>query len=164
MYYNCLEPDLVEIALDRSEGTLAIGGAFLVTTGKFTGRSPRDKYIVATSDVNDMIWRENNAEMSQDGFEKLFVDKIAHMSGQSYFVQNLNAGSECALSFNVRVVTELAWHSLFIRHLMCRLELYELNNYVPEYNVINCPSFQCNPGGHGCRSSTMIAINFEKKK
>ncbi|MAT87963.1 MAG: phosphoenolpyruvate carboxykinase (ATP) [Aestuariivita sp.] len=163
VYYNYLEPDLIEVALDRREGTLGIGGAFLVSTGKFTGRSPKDKHIVATSDVKDVIWWENNAEMSQSAFEALYTDMITHMSGKDYFVQDLYAGSDSEFSFNIRLVTELAWHSLFIRHLLRRPSRSDLDHYVPEYTVINCPSFQCLPTRHGCRSSTVIAINFEKK-
>ncbi len=84
-----MESDLFGFALDRREGTLGIGDAFLVSTGEITGRSPKDKYIVATPDVKDVIWWENNAEMSQDAFEKLYADMITHMSGQDYFVQDL---------------------------------------------------------------------------
>ena len=163
VYYNYLESDLLEFAMDRHEGKLGIGGVFLVSTGKFTGRSPEDKHIVKTADVKDAIWWENNAEMSQRAFDILFEDMISHMGGKDYFVQDLYAGSDRELSFNIRLVTELAWHSLFIRHLLRRPERSELDQYVPEYTVINCPSFQADPDRHGCRSSTVIAMNFEKK-
>ena len=92
VFYNYLESDLVGFALDRREGTLGIGGAFLVSTGEITGRLPKDKYIVATPNVKDVIWWENNAEMSQDAFEKLYDDMITHMLGQDYLVQDLYAG------------------------------------------------------------------------
>ena len=108
VFYNYLESDLVGFVLDRREGTLGIGGTFLVSTGEIAGRSPKDKYIVARPDLKDIIWWENNAEMSQDAFEKLYDDMITHMLGQDYFVQDLYAGSDRALSFNIRVVTELA--------------------------------------------------------
>lgn len=163
VYYNYLEPDLVECALDRREGELGIGGVFLVSTGKFTGRSPKDKHIVATDGVKDAIWWENNAEMSKMAFDTLYADMISHMGGNDYFVQDLYAGSDAELSFNIRVVTELAWHSLFIRHLLRRPARSELDQYVPEYTLINCPSFQADPKRHGCRSSTVIAMNFEEK-
>ena len=88
---------------------------------------------------------------------------ITHMSGQDYLVQDLYAGSDRALSFNIRVVTELAWHSLFIRHLLRRPERSDLDDYLAKCTLINCPSFRCNPARHCCRYSNVIAINFEKK-
>jgi len=77
VYYNLTEPALVEAALKRGEGSLGKGGAFLVTTGKFTGRSPKDKHVVKTDSVADSIWWENNAEMSPEGFDALYQDMIA---------------------------------------------------------------------------------------
>ena len=93
VYYNLLEPTLIEQALARKEGELGKGGAFLVSTGKFTGRSPKDKHVVKTASVADSIWWENNAEMSEAGFEALFEDMIAHMQGRDYFVQDLFGSS-----------------------------------------------------------------------
>ena len=81
VYYNLTEPALVEAALKRGEGSLGKGGAFLVTTGKFTGRSPKDKHVVKTDSVADSIWWENNAEMSPEGFDALYEDMLAHMQG-----------------------------------------------------------------------------------
>ncbi len=163
IYYNYLEPDLIGAALERREGKLGIGGAFLVSTGKFTGRSPKDKHIVITSGVKDTVWWENNAQMSQDAFDTLYADVIAHMGDKDYFVQDLYAGSDRELSVNIRLVTELAWHSLFMRHLLLHPARCELDHYIPEYTVINCPSFRADPERHDCRSSTVITMNIEKK-
>ena len=106
VYYNYLEPDLIRSSLDRQEGRLGVGGALLVTTGKFTGRSPRDKHIVDTPDVHEHIWWDNNARMSSDGFDALYKDMLAHMKGRDVFVQDLYAGADLELSLNIRVVTE----------------------------------------------------------
>src|SRR5690554_2742975 len=78
VFYNLNEPALVEAALKNGEGTLGRGGAFLVSTGKFTGRSPNDKHIVKTDCVADNIWWDNNAEMSPEGFDALYNDMLAH--------------------------------------------------------------------------------------
>ena len=107
VYYNLLEPTLIEKALERKEGTLGKGGAFLVSTGKFTGRSPKDKHVVKTASVADSIWWENNAAMSEAGFEALYEDMIAHMQGRDYFVQDLFGGADPANRLDVRMVTEL---------------------------------------------------------
>ena len=111
---------LVEAALKRGEGTLGKGGAFLVTTGKFTGRSPKDKHVVKTASVADTIWWENNAAMSEAGFDALYTDMLKHMEGRDYFVQDLVGGADPKHAINVRMVTELAWHGLFIRHMLRR--------------------------------------------
>ncbi|WP_120500352.1 phosphoenolpyruvate carboxykinase [Roseovarius sp. EL26] len=163
VYYNLIEPALIEQALKNNEGTLGLGGAFLVTTGKFTGRSPKDKHIVKTPDVADHIWWENNAEMSPEGFDALYNDMLEHMKGRDYYVQDLTGGADPTHAINVRMVTELAWHNLFIRHLLRRPERAALDNFTSDFTVINCPSFQATPEKHNCRSETVIAMNFERK-
>ncbi len=163
VYYNLMEPDLVAKAVCRGEGELGQGGAILVSTGKFTGRSPKDKHIVRTDSIADDIWWENNAAMTTEGFDALHADMLNHMKGRDYFVQDLYAGADPAYRLDVRLVTELAWHSLFIRHMLRRPEREELDTFAPEFTIINCPSFFADPERHGCRSETVIAMNFERK-
>ncbi|QIE46898.1 phosphoenolpyruvate carboxykinase [Pseudohalocynthiibacter aestuariivivens] len=163
VHYNLIEPALIEAALKNGEGTLGRGGAFLVSTGKFTGRSPKDKHVVKTDSVADNIWWDNNAEMSPEGFDALYDDMIAHMQGGNYYVQDLIGGADPAHSIKVRMVTELAWHGLFIRHLLRRPERDTLEHFIADFTVINCPSFQADPKKHDCRSETVIAMNFDRK-
>ncbi|AZQ65726.1 phosphoenolpyruvate carboxykinase [Silicimonas algicola] len=163
VHYNLLEPALVEQAILHGEGTLGKGGALLVTTGKFTGRSPKDKHIVRTPSVEDHIWWDNNAPMEPEAFDRLYDDMIAHMKGRDYFVQDMYAGADANYRLDVRLVTELAWHSLFIRHMFRRPERDELDTFEPEFTVINCPTFKADPARHGCRSDTVIAMNFDRK-
>jgi len=161
--YNYLEPALVEAAIARGEGRLGRGGAFLCTTGKFTGRSPKDKFVVRAPSVENTIWWENNAGMTPAAFDLLHADMLAHMKGRDYFVQDLFGGADPMHRVDVRMVTELAWHGLFIRHLLRRPERTELDSFVPDWTVINCPGFEADPARHGCRTSTVIAMNFDKK-
>ncbi|QUS36528.1 phosphoenolpyruvate carboxykinase [Falsirhodobacter algicola] len=163
VHYNLTEPALMEAAVARGEGHLGQGGTFLVSTGAFTGRSPKDKHIVRTPGVEDSVWWENNAPMAPDAFERLHADMLAHMKGRDVFVQDLYAGADPAHRLDVRVVTELAWHGLFIRHLLRRPARAELDGFVPEYTIINCPVFKADPARHGCRSDTVIALNIEQK-
>ena len=163
VYYNLLEPALIEAALKRDEGTLGKGGAFLVTTGKHTGRSPKDKFVVRTPSVEDTIWWDNNKPMTPEAFDRLYDDMVAHMKGRDYFVQDLFGGADPEHRLDVRVVTELAWHGLFIRHLLRRPSRDELNDFIPEFTIINCPTFKADPERHGCRSETVIALNFDRK-
>ena len=163
VHYNLIEPSLIEQALARKEGELGIGGAFLVSTGKFTGRSPKDKHIVKSPTVEDQIWWEQNTPMSEKGFEVLYQDMLTHMQGRDYFVQDLYAGADPANRLDVRMVTELAWHSLFIRHMLRRPEAAELTDFTADCTVINCPSFEANPKRHNCRSETVIAMHLERR-
>jgi len=163
VYYNLLEPALVEAALKNGEGTLGIGGAFLVTTGKHTGRSPKDKFVVQTPSVQDSIWWENNPPMQQEAFAALHADMLAHMKGGRFHVQDLFGGADPEQRLDVRVITELAWHGLFIRHMLRRPEQAELQGFIPNFTIINCPSFKADPARHGCRSETVIALNFDAK-
>ncbi len=163
VFYNQIEPALVEAAVARGEGRLGKGGAFLCSTGQFTGRSPKDKFVVRTASVEDSIWWENNAPMTPAAFGVLHADMLAHMKGRDYFVQDLYAGADPLHRLDVRVITELAWHGLFIRHLLRRPERAELDTFVPEWTIINCPSFKADPARHGCRTTTVIAISFDAR-
>ncbi|SLN60275.1 Phosphoenolpyruvate carboxykinase [ATP] [Pseudoruegeria aquimaris] len=163
VYYNYLEPALIEEALQRKEGTLGQGGTFLVSTGKHTGRSPKDKFVVRTPSVEDTIWWENNAPMEPAAFDVLYEDMLEHMKGRDYFVQDLYGGADPAHRLDVRMISELAWHGLFNRHMLRRPDLEDVMEFVPEFTIINCPSFKADPARHGCRSETVIALNFDRK-
>ena len=163
VHYNLVEPDLVAHALARGEGTIGRGGVVLVTTGAHTGRSPKDKFVVRTPATEPHIWWDNNAPMDPEAFALLRADMMAHMKGGEVFVQDLYAGADPKHRLDVRVVTELAWHGLFIRHLLRRPERAELDGFAPDYTIVNCPSFKADPARHGCRSETVIALSFDEK-
>jgi phosphoenolpyruvate carboxykinase (ATP) len=163
VHYNLTEAGLVEAAVRRGEGEIGIGGAFLCNTGKHTGRSPKDKFVVREPSVEADVWWENNPPMDPDAFERLRQDMYAHMAGGEYFVQDLYAGADPAHRLNVRMVNELAWHNLFIRHMLRRPAAEELAGFMPEFTIVNCPGFKADPARHGCRSQTVIAVSFERK-
>lgn len=163
IYYNLMEPALMQEALNRDEGTLGNGGALLVTTGQHTGRSPKDKFIVRTPSVEKNIWWDNNAPMEPAAFTQLHKDMLTHMQGGDYFVQDLSGGADPTHRLDVRVITELAWHGLFIRHMLRRPSRKALDTFIADFTIINCPSFKADPKRHGCRSETVIAMNFDEK-
>ncbi|MEM6465145.1 MAG: phosphoenolpyruvate carboxykinase [Pseudomonadota bacterium] len=162
-YYNLNEAGLMTAAVARGEGEIGQGGTFLVSTGKHTGRSPKDKFVVREPSVEEHIWWDNNAPISPEHFEQLYQDMRAHIQGGELFVQDLYVGSEPESRLNVRVINELAWHNLFSRHMFRRPALDELDTFVPGFTVLNCPSFKADPERHGCRSETVIAVSFERK-
>jgi len=163
VHYNLTEAGLVEAAIRRGEGQLGQGGTFLCNTGRHTGRSPKDKFVVCEPEVEPHIWWENNKAMAPEHFAALKVDMLAHLRGREMFVQDLYAGADPTHRLNVRMVNELAWHSLFIRHMLRRPALAELSRFEPGFTVINCPSFKADPDRHGCRSETVIAISFAER-
>jgi len=163
VYYNLPEAALIEAALTRGEGKLGNGGALLVSTGKFTGRSPKDKHVVLSPTTKDKIWWDNNGTMSPEGFDRLHADMLEHMKGRDYWVQDLFGGADPANRLDVRLVTELAWHSLFIRNLLRRPDSDEIATFEPEFTIINAPSFFADPERHDCRTETVIAINLDKR-
>ena len=160
---NLLEAELVEQALRRGEGRLAATGAFAVETGQHTGRSAEDKYIVRDLDTDAAIWWDNAKSMTEDQFDRLLSDFITFARHKELFVEDLYAGADSEHRLNTRVVTEYAWHSLFIRNLLRRPHQDELASFVPEFTVVDLPSFRAAPLYHGTRSETVIACNFSKR-
>ena len=156
---------LVEHALQRREGRLTKDGALLVDTGKFTGRSVKDKYVVRDAVTESTInWGPINQPMTGEHWAQLKADFMAALTDQSeLYVADLFGGSQSEYRVNVRVITQMAWHSLFVRTLLVRPTDGELAAFVPEYTIINLPSFKADPVRHGCRSDTVIAVNFTEK-
>ena len=163
VFYNLNESELFEAAIERSEGTEGIGRSLLVTTGIFTGRSPKDKYIVVSKSTENEIWWANNAKMTSDSFTQLQTDMLNFISNKELFVQDLYGGADPEHRINVRLISELAWHNLFLRHLLIKPNEKELKNFSSDFTIINIPSFRANPIKYGCRSETVIAINFDEK-
>ena len=163
VHWNLEAPRLFEEALRRGEAQLARGGALVATTGSHTGRSPKDKYVVRDAGTENEIWWDNNGSITPEQFATLLEDFRAHAQGKELFAQDLYGGADPAHRVQARVYTELAWHSLFIRNLLIRPERDALSGYVPELTIIDLPSFQADPARHGCRSKTVIAIDFSQK-
>ena len=161
---NLTSEELTAAALERGEGRRAKHGPLVVETGKHTGRSAKDKFIVRNAETEDTVWWDNNASMQPDHFAALKADFMAAVADKGeLFVADLLGGSQPEYRVNVRVINELAWHNQFIRTLLVRPTEAELDGFVPEYTIIDLPSFKADPERHGCRSETVIAVNLEEK-
>jgi phosphoenolpyruvate carboxykinase (ATP) len=101
--------------------------------------------------------------MTPDAFDLLYSDMLDHLKSRDVFVEDLVAGADPELALNVRMITELAWHSLFNRIMLRRPARDTLDRFVADYTLINCPGFKADPARHGCRSDTVIAMNFDRK-
>jgi phosphoenolpyruvate carboxykinase (ATP) len=160
--YNFSEARLYEEAIRRGEAELTAHGALRAITGQHTGRSPKDKFVVRDETTEGEIWWDNNKPMSPAHFALLHQDMLAHAKGLSLFVQDLVGGADADYALPVRVVTEFAWHSLFIRNLLIRPDRATLGDFVPKLTIIDLPSFRADPERHGCRTETVIACDFAK--
>jgi phosphoenolpyruvate carboxykinase (ATP) len=163
LHHNLTAPALYEHAIARGEGTIADGGALVVETGVHTGRSPKDKFVVVDDTTHDTVWWDNTASMTPEAFARLHADMREHARGMTLFAQDLFGGADPDERISVRVFTEYAWHSLFIRNLLIRPEAAELADFDPEMTIIDLPSFKADPERHGCRSETVIACDFTRK-
>ena len=165
IHWNLTTAPLVEHAVAREEGQLAKDGPLVVKTGKHTGRSAQDKFTVRDAETENTVWwGKTNKPMSPEAFGALKADFLAHLKTRdTLFVADLYGGSQPEHRVNVRVINELAWHNLFIRTLLVRPGVAELPGFVPEFTIIDLPSFRADPARHGCRSETVIAVNLTEK-
>ena len=163
-HWNLGGAKLVEFAIQRHEGVLANNGALVVRTGHFTGRSPRDKFIVRDQTTESQVnWGPVNQPMTEENFDRLYAKVLAHWQGGEVFVQDCLAGADPAYTLPLRVITGQAWHSLFGRQLFIRPGYDQLEDHVPQFTLMFVPRFQASPEEDGTNSSTCIVINFKRR-
>jgi phosphoenolpyruvate carboxykinase (ATP) len=164
-YWNLTTEALYEEAVFRGEGTTTLGGPFVVNTGKHTARSVNDKFVVRHVDSeNNVWWGVYNRPFDIDKFDALHARLLGYLQGRDVFVQDLYAGADEAYRLPVRIVTEFAWHNMFMRNMLITPEsLEEYKRFVPEFTIIAAPGFKAAPAVDNTNSETFIVLNFEKK-
>ncbi|NWG47420.1 MAG: phosphoenolpyruvate carboxykinase [Alphaproteobacteria bacterium] len=163
VHWNLPPAALYEHALARGEGQFAKEGPLVVRTGKHTGRSAQDKFVVRDSVTDGTVWWDNNKAMEPAHFAALKDSVRAYVQGRELFVQDLYAGADPKYRLKVRVITEYAWHSLFIRNLLRVPDPSELSDFTPEFTIIDVPNFCAEPDKHGSRCETVITGSFTDK-
>jgi phosphoenolpyruvate carboxykinase (ATP) len=165
LHWNLGTAPLVEHAVARGEGRLAKDGPLVVETGRHTGRSAQDKFMVRDMETEATIWwGKSNKPMTPEAFAALKADFLAEVAkADTLFVQDLYGGSQPEHRVNVRVINTLAWHNLFIRTMLVRPELEALADFVPDFTIIDLPDFRADPARHDCRSETVIAVSITEK-
>jgi phosphoenolpyruvate carboxykinase (ATP) len=163
VHWNLAAANLYERAVIRGEGHVARGGALAALTGQHTGRSASDKFIVCDSTSDKQVWWDNNKAMTPAHFEALSHAMLAYAQGRELYVQDLFGGADPAHRLTVRVVTELAWHSLFIQHLLIEPTAGQRDGFEPEFTIVDLPGFHADPAIHGTETGTVIAVNFTRK-
>ena len=162
VHFNYTGAQLCEEAVRRGEVRLSAHGAVVANTGQHTGRSPKDKFIVRDGETEKTVWWDNNGAISPEKFDLLLDDFRRDAENLDLFVQDLVGGTDPENALPVRVITEYAWHSMFIRNLLIRPDRADLENFVARMTIIDLPSFRADPARHGCRSETVIAIDFTR--
>ena len=163
-HWNLGPPDLFEYALQRCEGQLTRHGAFIALTGEHTGRSPNDRFVVDEATTRDDIWwGDVNKPISVEHFNKLHAKMISHLSGCDVFIQNCYAGADMANRLKVRVITENAWHNLFARNMFIQPRADELDDFEPDFTVLQAPSVTADSAIDGTTSPTFILVNLAKR-
>ena len=164
-YWNLPTEALYEEAVFRSEGATSLGGPFLANTGKHTARSANDKFVVREADSEGHIWwGVYNRPFAPDKFEALYARLLGFLQGRDVFVQDIYAGADEKYRLPVRIVTQLAWHSMFVRNMFILPQaLEEYKRFVPEFTIIAIPDFKAAPAVDNSASETFICLSFAKK-
>ena len=163
IYYQLSPAELVEEALKRNEGVLADSGALAIDTGEFTGRSPKDRFIVEDEITRDTVWwGKVNLKFDSGKFDLLLEKVTAYLAGRDIFVRDSCACANEKYHIDIRVVTETAYQSLFAHHLFLRPEVVNAHS-IPDWTIIAAPGFKASPAVDGTRQHNFSIISFSKK-
>jgi phosphoenolpyruvate carboxykinase (ATP) len=161
--YQLTVAELVEEALANQEGTLASNGALAIDTGKFTGRSPKDRYIVAEEITNEKVWwGDVNIKISAAQFDALSAKIATYLYDKKIYVRDAAACADPEYKIGIRLISEKAYQSLFAHNMFLRVPALDLA-VVPEWTIIAAPGFEANPEVDGTRQGNFTIINFSKK-
>ncbi len=165
VYWNLPTSALYEEALHRREGSIAYHGPLAVDTGKHTARAANDKFVVMEDSTSGNIWwGQYNRPFSAEKFSNVMTRMQAYLQERDLFVQDCYVGADPNYRMPIRVITELAWHSLFARNMFIKLDhLEEMKRHVPEFTIMSIPSFQGVPSIDGTLTPTFILLSFEKR-
>ncbi|HYY94980.1 MAG TPA: phosphoenolpyruvate carboxykinase [Pyrinomonadaceae bacterium] len=163
VYWNLNTPELYEEVARRGEGLISADGALLVDTGEHTGRAAKDKAIVREpSSEEKVFWGDVNKGFPQEKFDRLRARMLRYAAARDLFVQDTYAGADARYRLPVRIVTELAWHSLFARTMFINDDEGG-EKQTPEFTVVNIPSFRADPAQDGTRSPTFVLMDFHQR-
>ena len=161
---NLSMPKLVEAAVNNGEGVLSFRGALVAQTGKRTGRSPKDKFIVKDAITeNKVAWGSVNLPFTAEKFDALYDRVVEYLAGKKVYVQDLFCGADPRYQLPIQVINELAWHNLFVRQLFIRPTEEELKTHKPEFTIVSAPGFLADPKRDGTNSEVFVIVNFTRR-
>ncbi|TGE24172.1 phosphoenolpyruvate carboxykinase (ATP) [Hymenobacter aquaticus] len=164
VHLNLTPAELVEHALRRGEGTLTDTGALMADTGKFTGRSPKDRFVVKDANTADSVWwGDINIPFDADKFDQLHTKMVQYLADKELYVREAYAGANPDYQLKLRVVNELAWHNLFCYNMFLRPAEGADTSWLPDFTIICAPGFEADPAVDGTRQANFAILNFTKK-
>ena len=164
IYWQLSPAALVEKAVQNKEGVLTDTNALMCDTGKFTGRAPKDKFIVQDKNTRDIVWwGPVNAPFTHEKFDVLYNKMIRFLIDKTVYLRDAWACAASDYRLNIRIVNTLAWHNLFCHNLFLRPSEKSLENFSPDFTIINVPAFQAKPTTDATRQPNFVIINFTRK-
>jgi phosphoenolpyruvate carboxykinase (ATP) len=166
VWWNLSTPALYEQAVQRHEGMVAHLGPLVTRTGQYTGRSPKDRFIVEGPTAKGLVhWGPVNSPFSEERYEVLRARLTAYLQGKDLFVQDCYTGADPEHQVPIRVVTETAWHSLFARNMFIQEHDPEkLRAHIPDYTILHAPGFQAIPEEDGTHSEAFVILHLGRKE
>lgn len=163
-FWNLTPAELIEDTILQGQGLLSDTGALAVETGEFTGRSPKDRFIVEDEITKDSVWWGGiNKGISEAHFDTIYERMQAYLSGRDIYVRDAFACADEDFRMNIRVVTELPWSNMFAYNMFLRPENEELENFAPDWHIVCAPGFYADPDIDGTRQHNFAILNFSKK-
>lgn len=163
-HWNLSPAQLTEEAVKNGEGHLTDTGALMCDTGKFTGRSPKDRFIVKDAKTENTVWWGNiNIPLSEENFDKIHQQMVDYLADQRVYVRDAYAGADKTYRLRLRVINTMAWHNLFCHNMFLRPEQYKLETFEPNFTIICAPGFEADPEECGTRQGNFAIINLTKR-
>ena len=162
--WNLSQTELIEITVKNNLGFLTDTGALAISTGEFTGRSPKDKFIVKDGETTNTVqWGDVNLAFDESKFQPLYDKVVAHLVGKEVFIKDAFACANTKYRLNVRVISELPWAAMFAGNMFITPANEELKSFNQDWLVIHAPSFKADPNTDGTRQHNFAILNFSKK-
>ena len=163
-HWNLSPETLTKITVEKGLGKLASTGALAINTGEFTGRSPNDRFIVRDAITEDKIWwGPINIPFTPENFDKLYDKVIAYLSNKELYVRDAYACADERYRLNIRIINELPWSNMFVYNMFLRPDKEELENFSPEWTIVNAPNFKADAAVDGTRQHNFAILNFTRK-
>jgi phosphoenolpyruvate carboxykinase (ATP) len=164
IHWNLSPEKLTEITIEKGFGKLSSSGALAINTGEFTGRSPKDRFIVKDEITKDKIWwGDINIPFDSEKFEKLYAKVTQYLSNKELYARDAYACADENYKLNIRVINELPWSNMFAHNMFLRPSAQELENFEPEWTIVNAPGFMADAEIDGTRQHNFAILDFTKK-
>jgi len=164
VHYQLSSDQLHDTILEKGQGKESSTGAIAIQTGEFTGRSPKDRFIVKDAITEDKVWWGNiNIPFDSDQFQSLYDKVTNYLSEKEVFVRDAYACADQDYKLNIRVINEYPWSNMFAHNMFLRPTEAELENFTPEWTIVNAPGFMADPEVDGTRQHNFAILDFTRK-